>query len=985
MGLKTICPPNHFKAILYKRLIIVKRSLKSILTSIIGTLIFSSLGIAVQWLMIELMKPKYKPILYNIYKQDRNDFVIVGNENDIKIQTITKKMSEMFQEETKRTPTFTYFDNLTNLHQFIYDLQINKSMYLTIPFGLDFVTDPSKVVVIYNASSNVEVEQPTDLQLYAHALFARTLWQLEFGSETNIFNENVINESKLENEFNLKNIKTEENSIKNNLNHQLNITENQNLLSNQENGQKIKQNNLNRKKVAESRQKVAESRQKVAENHQKIDVSGENLNENSENSKSVKDDKPDIVYGSIAMQRQFAMMRFGQVGPMLLVCGLITIIPLIVSQPVSDIRGEIRQYMVQCTLKIFPYWLASLLIDFCIWTGVTTIVWALFNAGMIESFHDNLFNSWYLLVFQGPSFILFLYCFSFLFSHPTAAPRQIFLLLALFLLIAVIISMILMDLNPVWLDRIYSLIPHIGLDQALSIVLSRMGSRKESLGFYWKYEHTMPYLIMQWGDIVIYGVLLYIIEANRNQLQRKAAKRSFGDYQNFFKKQKARNPQSSETKAMEDEVHASKNRSNGQGADYAVRIENVSRLFINAAGEPIPAVNDVSLGVKEGSLFGFLGANGAGKTTLIRMITGSLPPSEGTIEIFGIKTEDLKDTTVLSICPQFNNHLCMELTPREHFKLYSLLFQIEKEEGEELVQKLMKEMELIEFADKPIRELSGGDVRKLAIALSFFGPAKLILLDEPTASLDPVACRCVQEMILEHKGEKTFMLCTHILSEAEMLCDVISIMVKGNVYTVGSPAYLTQKFGKEYKIDIMLHDDSEETMRSVDQFFARELPQATLNIKRPVSRIYSIPASTITLPELFEIMQSGEEDPTNGFTYFTCSSSSLERVFMEIVHLSESAVDSPYGDESAYEEKYASDDSEATIKQQMEKNTIHNTFSRGKNMSDKEVVEITTSNSSLEDILSDKKDSSENGKKANNSSKKSENASSISSSTDTSS
>jgi len=198
----------------------------------------------------------------------------------------------------------------------------------------------------------------------------------------------------------------------------------------------------------------------------------------------------------------------------------------------------------------------------------------------------------------------------------------------------------------------------------------------------------------------------------------------------------------------------------------------------------------------------------------------------------------------------------------------------------------MEQLELNEIADKPIRELSGGDVRKLTIALTFLGPAKIILLDEPTASLDPVARRHVHEMILANKEEKTFMLCTHLLSEAEFLCDNISIMIKGCVYTVGSPQYLSQKFGTEFKIDVMLKDESPENGEKCDQFFSTQLPTATLSIQRPKARIYSIPASDITLPDLFTKMQQGSEQD-NGYSYYTCSSSSLERVFMEIVHMSE--------------------------------------------------------------------------------------------------
>ena len=178
-------------------------------------------------------------------------------------------------------------------------------------------------------------------------------------------------------------------------------------------------------------------------------------------------------------------------------------------------------------------------------------------------------------------------------------------------------------------------------------------------------------------------------------------------------------------------------------------------------------------------------------------------------------------------------------------------------------------------------------MRKLAIALAFFSPANRILLDEPTSSLDPVARHCVHELILSYRGKKTFMLCTHLLNEAEMLCDVITIMIKGCVYTFGTPQYLSQKFGTEYKVDVMLDDDSDESYEKCDAFFQRAVPSAELTISRPKARIYTIPASSITLPDVFEVMGEGKRGD-NGFCYYTCSSSSLERVFMEIVRLSES-------------------------------------------------------------------------------------------------
>ena len=175
----------------------------------------------------------------------------------------------------------------------------------------------------------------------------------------------------------------------------------------------------------------------------------------------------------------------------------------------------------------------------------------------------------------------------------------------------------------------------------------------------------------------------------------------------------------------------------------------------------------------------------------------------------------------------------------------------------------------------------------MAIALSFLGPAKIILLDEPTATLDSSSRLHVYELIQRYKGRKTFMLCTHLLGEAESLCDKLSIMVKGSVYTVGTPQYLSSKFGTEFKIDIMLQDETKACGDRCTNFMSSTIPEAVLSIQRPKTRIYNVPSHSITLPALFERMEAGISGAQSGIAYYTCSSSSLERVFMEIVKTSE--------------------------------------------------------------------------------------------------
>ena len=773
---------DHFKAILFRRWIMIKRSLRTIIVSSLGTVIFSALAIICYYLMVMLMVSSGEPYNFNSYI-GKSPYIILVDEakeedgtHSAEFENIKKMLSATFKQDTGMDPIFLENNTREEANEFMYSIATNMEDEIEyINFGLVYSgieensqgNEAFQFTILYNDTQS-DSFKATQVNLM------RLMWKMIFGQDK------------------------------------------------------------------------------------------------------------DFSVVPIRLFLNIQELAFGMLGPMLITAGLCSIIPLFISQPIVDINGEVRPYMVSCTLTILPYWVATFLVDFIIWIIDVTIVWIIFLACQIGGFLDNVFGTWYGLVLSGPSFIFFIYMLSFAFTSADSAARQAFLIMVIILLVPMIVDIVRnFEVAPVWLDFIYSLFPHILIMRVLYIFLSNIGLSAHSIGYYFtEDEHGQVYLIMQYVDIVIFGFIVFIIEKVRIHFQRKSAQRSFGNYSQFFKEQKEKHPVTEEAHEMERQVHDPNNK-------WAVKIDNVSRLFFNTAGQPIPAVNCVSLGVKEGSLFGFLGANGAGKTTLIRMITSLLPPSDGHIEINGVDIEEFNDPTLLAICPQFNTHLCDEMTPREHFQLYSMLFRLPKDESEKKSDELIKLLELEEIQDKPIRDLSAGDVRKLAIALCFLGPAKIILLDEPTASLDPVARKHVHEMITTFKGQKTFMLCTHLLSEAETLCDEISIMIKGNVYTCGSPQYLAAKFGTEFKIDLQLVDDTPETSAKVDDFFESKLPEAELSILRPRARIYSIPASATTLPELFDIMQAGKEGE-NGFNYYTCSSSSLERVFMEIVHMSES-------------------------------------------------------------------------------------------------
>ena len=770
---------NHFKAILFRKTTLLKRSYKSIFIAVLGSIFFSGLAIVISILMKILIKDKVVPISFNSYMHKTNEIFIVEPNSSSELHKsqaakIVKTLEGIFKNDTGKEPKLTYFDSRDEINKYMYENAEAFREPLFVAMGLDFTyafknlfLPPYYNFTLYYNGSWDSIELVEEVQL------TRALWKNEFGYDK------------------------------------------------------------------------------------------------------------DFTYSSTRLLKRTCDLVFSVIGPVLICAGLTSLIPLFIFQPITDIKGDVRSYMESCSLTKSPYWLATFLVDCITWFVAASFTWLMFFAAQTTALMQNKLISYYVFVLSGPSYIMMIYCFSFAFDSAESAPRQAFIILVILMVAPIVAQLVVYpDPIPIWCEVIFSFIPHLSLQRFLTVVCSNIYVLRQPFSYYFKNKPTIIFIIQEFTVTIFYFLLLLLIEYVRKRMERESTKRSFASYTDFFIEQKNKHPVSDETRAMEQNVLS------GVNKNYAVRIEHVSRLFFNTTGDPIPAVNDVSLGVKKGSIFGFLGANGAGKTTLIKMITSLIPPSEGTILVNGEDIADGLEPNTLAICPQFNSHLCMEMTVMEHFKLYSMIYQLDKYDFRSNTERLLDGLGMNHYKNKPAGELSGGEQRKLAIALAFLSPATIVLLDEPTSSLDPVARHHVHDLIASFKDEKTFMLCTHLLSEAEALCDMISIMIKGNVYTCGSPQYLSNKFGTEYKIDVALNNESLEVGRKLDAFISERVKGATLSIKRPKARIYSMPAAGVDISDIFNIMEEGCKGD-NGFSYYTCSSSSLESVFMEIVHMSE--------------------------------------------------------------------------------------------------
>jgi ABC-2 type transport system ATP-binding protein len=216
------------------------------------------------------------------------------------------------------------------------------------------------------------------------------------------------------------------------------------------------------------------------------------------------------------------------------------------------------------------------------------------------------------------------------------------------------------------------------------------------------------------------------------------------------------------------------------------------------------AVDQVDLRVPAGEVFGLLGPNGAGKTTTIRVLTTLLPAAEGSARIFGVDVarNRMRIRRLLGYVPQMLS-ADASLTGRENVALFARLFDVPRRERAGRVAEALEAMGLAEAADRMAGTYSGGMIRRLELAQALINRPRLLILDEPTIGLDPIARSVVWERLQQLRAVSgmTVLLTTHYLDEADHLCERIALMHRGRLRAVGAPAELKAALGPDATLE----------------------------------------------------------------------------------------------------------------------------------------------------------------------------------------
>ncbi|XP_065097861.1 phospholipid-transporting ATPase ABCA1 isoform X2 [Paramisgurnus dabryanus] len=232
-----------------------------------------------------------------------------------------------------------------------------------------------------------------------------------------------------------------------------------------------------------------------------------------------------------------------------------------------------------------------------------------------------------------------------------------------------------------------------------------------------------------------------------------------------------------------------------------VAIRNLVKIYKKGAKL---AVNHLNMKFYEGQITSFLGHNGAGKTTTMSILTGLFPPTAGTIYVKGMDIRADMDIIrkALGVCPQ-HNVLFDILTVEEHVWFYGRMKGMNTEQVNAEINTLLEDVGLQHKRHEQTKNLSGGMQRKLSVAIAFIGGSKVVVLDEPTAGVDPYSRRGIWDLLLKYREGRTIILSTHYMDEADLLGDRIAIISQGKLCCCGTPLFLKARLGTGYYLTLV--------------------------------------------------------------------------------------------------------------------------------------------------------------------------------------
>ncbi|XP_062957203.1 phospholipid-transporting ATPase ABCA3-like [Cynocephalus volans] len=301
------------------------------------------------------------------------------------------------------------------------------------------------------------------------------------------------------------------------------------------------------------------------------------------------------------------------------------------------------------------------------------------------------------------------------------------------------------------------------------------------------------------------------------------------------------------------------------------------------------AVKDLSLNLYKGQITVLLGHNGAGKSTTLSILSGFYPPTSGKAYINGydISKQMVQIRKSLGLCPQ-QNLLFKHLTVSEHLYFYSVMKGVHKQMSPVETDPMLSAFNLLEKRDAFSQSLSGGMKRKLSIIIALMGGSKVVILDEPTSGMDPASRRATWDLLQQYKEDRTILLTTHYMDEADVLGDRIAIMVNGSLQCCGSSIFLKKIYGAGYHI--VMVKERHCNVEVISKLIHYYIPTATLENNVGTELSFILPKEYIHRFEaLFTALEKRQRKL--GIASFGVSITTMEEIFLRVGHMESSQTD----------------------------------------------------------------------------------------------
>lgn len=281
---------------------------------------------------------------------------------------------------------------------------------------------------------------------------------------------------------------------------------------------------------------------------------------------------------------------------------------------------------------------------------------------------------------------------------------------------------------------------------------------------------------------------------------------------------------------------ASSTPANGSG-EVVVAVRGLTKVFKDFWGRPkARAVDNVNFEVRRGEVFGLLGPNGSGKSTTVKMLLGLLYPTKGHIEVFGKSPRHVKTKSMIGYLPE-ESYLYRYLDSDETLNFFGNLFSLPPEQREKRGEQLLEMVGLSKARRRQVGEFSKGMQRRIGLAQALINDPDLVILDEPTAGMDPLGCREVKDLIIAlAKRGKTVILSSHLLSDVEDVCDRVVIYYGGKIQAMGT---LKELLATPDAVRITTPILPRETMNRVLETIRKDVSEDKVRVDTPTQNLES--------------------------------------------------------------------------------------------------------------------------------------------------